>query len=531
MDSRYEETVAKTARMIGLGYRVTEMWECEFDEMVRRDPEMQKYAKEHPLVRSVANESLNPRDAFFGGRTGNTKRYRRTSGAEEIRYVDVCSLYPWVCKNGRYPVGHPKVYVGGECEALTGPDTANIDRVEGLVKCVVLAPRNLYHPVLPVRMRGKLMFPLCRACCENALQTDCPHDDEGERRFSGTWVSDEIKKAVAMGYKILDVLEIWQYKITAYDPITRLGGLFASYIDTFLKIKQEASGWPSECVDDASRARYLAEYERVEGIRLQPDRIAKNAGLRSVAKLCLNSFWGKFGQRENLPRTEVIKSRQRLLELLTNPETVVLAVLPVTEKVLYVSWACTEESTDPSPLANVVLAAYTTAQARLKLYGYLERLDRRVLYYDTDSVIYVRDRENSDEWEPATGNFLGDLTDELTEYGPSSYIKEFVSGGPKFYAFLVQLANGATVEVCKVKGITLNYQTRLKINFNSIRSMVIEAAEPIRVERQAIQRTELHHVVTRTATKTCRPVQTKRRLCDDDDGNYDTLPYGYRQCT
>ena len=59
---------------------------------------------------------------------------------------------------------------------------------------------------------------------------------------------------------------------------------------------------------------------------------------------------------------------------------------------------------------NVVIAAFTTAHARLKLYGVLEQLNRRVLYFDTDSEIYV---SKEDEWEPPTGSDLGQLTHEL----------------------------------------------------------------------------------------------------------------------
>jgi hypothetical protein len=36
-----------------------------------------------------------------------------------------------------------------------------------------------------------------------------------------------------------------------------------------------------------------------------------------------------------------------------------------------------------------------------------------------------------------TGYYLGDLTDELEKFGSGSYIEEFVSGGPKNYAFPV----------------------------------------------------------------------------------------------
>jgi len=38
---------------------------------------------------------------------------------------------------------------------------------------------------------------------------------------------------------------------------------------------------------------------------------------------------------------------------------------------------------------NIFVAAFTTCHARLKLYESLEQLQQRVLYFDTDSVIYT----------------------------------------------------------------------------------------------------------------------------------------------
>jgi hypothetical protein len=58
-----------------------------------------------------------------------------------------------------------------------------------------------------------------------------------------------------------------------------------------------------------------------------------------------------------------------------------------------------------------------------------------------------------------TGDYLGDLTDELEEFGSGSYIEEFVSDGPKNYAFTVFCpAAEKRKSKCKVKGITLNYK-------------------------------------------------------------------------
>jgi len=39
------------------------------------------------------------------------------------------------------------------------------------------------------------------------------------------------------------------------------------------------------------RDRYIRDYEAREGIILDPNEIEKNEGLRSIAKLMLNSFW------------------------------------------------------------------------------------------------------------------------------------------------------------------------------------------------------------------------------------------------
>ena len=66
--------------------------------------------------------------------------------------------------------------------------------------------------------------------------------------------------------------------------------LFKEYVNTFLKIKQEASGYPKDCVTDEQKQTYIEEYYEHEGIRLDPENIKYNPGLRSLAKLMLNSL-------------------------------------------------------------------------------------------------------------------------------------------------------------------------------------------------------------------------------------------------
>ena len=354
-------------------------------------------------------------------------------------------------------------------------------------------------------------------------QTACTHENVADREFTNIWVVQKIRKAVSVGYKIVNIYEIWQYEVTQYNPQTMEGGHFTDYINTFLKIKQEASGWPSDCLDEESKKRYINESERAEGIKLDPEKICTNPGLRAVSKLCLNSFWGKFGQRENLPKVEIVTTRKRLIQLLSSNEVDVTSILPVNDDVLYVGYVSTDENLMPSALTNVVIAVYTTTQARLKLYEYLERLGDRALYCDTDSCIYVSNN-SLNAYEPPTDKLLGDLTNELACYGEGSYIESFVSAGPKFYAFLVRKPDGGTVEICKAKGITFNFTNSKLINYYSVRSLVTnEGDTSITLHFESIRRTEFHNVITTTERKTCKQTFDKRRRY----GPYGSLPYGH----
>ncbi|XP_054266921.1 uncharacterized protein LOC128989088 [Macrosteles quadrilineatus] len=364
---RYERTKSKIAK---LGDNVVQMWECEFRKL--KKIENMKHLDKLPILNNLP---LNPRQAFFGGRTGNAKTYHKCAEGETIEYVDVCSLYPWVCKYGKYPVGHPTIYVGDRECRQRGLN------VEGLLKCKVLPPRDLYHPVLPAKMNDKLMFVLCATCGDGQIQSDCDHES-GDRALIGTWTMDEIRKAVEKGYVVLDMYELWEYKVATYEN----GGLFTDFINKFLKMKQEASGFPGWCETEEDKNKYIEDYFQKEGVQLEKDKIVKNGGLRSLAKLMLNSFWGKFGQRENQTKATIVRDPKTLFKMLTSPEIDVNRVQIVNDEVLVVSWEYIDEVGEPLQNVNVVVAAYTTAQARLKLYEHLDALGGQVLYYDTDSV-------------------------------------------------------------------------------------------------------------------------------------------------
>ncbi|XP_031342339.1 uncharacterized protein LOC116170237 [Photinus pyralis] len=507
------ETLAKSHRLKELGYIITEMWECDFRRLLTE--EMLSYTEAHPLM---LHSPLNPRDAFYGGRTGNAKSFYKVEQNEQIKYVDFTSLYPYINKNGKYPLGHPIVHTSEQCSKL------NLYTTEGIMKCKILPPQALFHPVLPLKMNNKLMFVLCRACSESFNQGQCEHNDN-ERALTGTWVIDEVRKSVEKGYKILETYEIWEYRTEQYNRETKTGGLFNDYINKFLCIKQQSSGWPTSCNTAEKKDEYIKEYFEVEGVRLDPSKIEKNPGLRQLGKSVITSFWGKLGQRENQSKTTIVRQPEEFYNIMTNPSVDINSVQPINEDTLLVNWEFKEESYTPLSTVNVVLAAYTTAQARLKLYEYLDLLGERVLYYDTDSIIYIT---SEGQFDPPTGKFLGDLTDELEAEGADSYIEEFVSGGPKNYAYkLWSTAKNCYVNVCKVKGISLNYKNSQIINFEQIKRMVLEGdkAEPLLVSSKLMKRTAEHNVLTNDTTKVYRTNSTKR--CFATDGS--SHPYGFKK--
>lgn len=340
----------------------------------------------------------------------------------------------------------------------------------------------------------------------------------------GTWVVDEVRKAVSKGYQIQDVFEIWHYNTVQYDPGNKTGGLFTEFINKFLKIKQEASGFPSNRTTREDKEKYIEEYMKTEGVQLEFDAIVSNPGLRSLAKLMLNSFWGRFGMRENMRQTSIIREPKELFAILANPAIAVNSIQEINEETVLTNWEYLEEVENQSNTINVVIAAYTTAQARLKLYEHLEALGEQVLYYDTDSVVY---KYKNGQHEVKTGCFLGEMTDELEAYGPGSYITEFVSGGPKIYGYEVFTpSTNKKSYLCKVKGVTLNFSASQIVNFDQLKKMVLnQETESVIISSKSILRTAERDVVTAPTTKTIQVNILKRRRIE----NFDTVPYGFKK--
>ena len=150
MEELYQKTLERRRYIENQGYDYVEKWECDFDAELKLNFKMKSFVSSLEII-----PPLVPRDAFCGGRTNATRLFYEAGPGEKIKYVDFTSLYPYINKYGKYPIGHPTIIT---------ENFRDVSQYEGLVKCKVLPPRGLYHPVLPYKTCGHLMFPLCAAC-------------------------------------------------------------------------------------------------------------------------------------------------------------------------------------------------------------------------------------------------------------------------------------------------------------------------------------------------------------------------------
>lgn len=492
MRDLYKNTQKISAKLIK-DHKLSELWECDFTKSF----EIKKYKK---IWKREVVMPLNPRDAFYGGRTNATKLLYTCRKSNKIRYIDVCSLYPTVQFYDYYPVGHPN--------KIFNPDYYDRNWY-GLIKCKVLPPRGLYHPVLPVKTHmgksEKLLFPLCYTCAKTKIQK-CNHSDQ-ERAIIGTWTTDEVNIAIKKGYHIEKIYEVWNFN-------EKSNQLFKEYVKDFMKLKLETSAWKGDfkTVED-----YIDAVKRKLDISLEKDKIQDNPGKRAVAKICLNSLWGKFGQRQNLSKTEYVTDIRRFYEILLDDKLDNINLAFVSENMVQMSYRLKYECVGNDFNTNVYIAAFTTSNARLRLYEMLDYLGENVAYYDTDSVFYIDDVTKNVK----TGCLLGEWTDELS----GNYITDWVSTGPKSYAYLKNKGN----EICKIKGFFLNYETSQFLNYKTLTKMVKKECKGVTIvdENKITRDPKTKNIINKYQEKLFSFDYDKRVINKLNNEHIDTLPYGY----
>jgi len=222
----------------------------------------------------------------------------------------------------------------------------------------------------------------------------------------------------------------------------------------------------------------------------------------------------------------LISQPPELYRFLATPGIEVVNMLFASDEVVWIAWRYSDEEPAPSLRhTNEVIGAFVTAGARIHLYGFLDKLQQKVLYTDTDSVIYIQPADGPALVE--TGDSLGQMTSELR---PHEMITEVVCAGPKNYAYKTfDPSTGAIKTVCKVRGITLNYSASQLINFEKIRDMILNGPEDETVIVRTAKKIKRKRgrggvsIISQPEEKTYRVSFLKRRRLNDNT----SLPFGY----
>ncbi|CAC5405435.1 unnamed protein product [Mytilus coruscus] len=443
--------------------KIHTIWECEFDQ--------QKYPEVDPHLKPI-----DKRDAFYGGRTETIQLYNNLSDLKG-RYVDFCSLYPSVNKYCKYPIGHP----------ITSTEISVDDYIKnnyfGIMKCKILPPKGLYHPVLPYKQltsdnTHKLLFGLCRTCM-NKISFKCKHIDDPT--------------------------------LNKHDKIH--------------EIKKRCK----ECKNIKNEKCIHSDEERVivdnTAYDLDIDKVKYNSGLRFIAKICLNNLWGHFGMRDNFTQKEYCFSLEHITKIVFNEKYKDISTMILDEDIVLTEYKNKEEYSKPNPSVNVYIALFTTAHARLKLYELLDILQERVLYMDTDSCIYNDDgSEACKKIESMMGNKLGDLTDEIVSKHNANHIKQFISAGPKDYS--MKLDTEKLVSCCK--GFRLNAEVEKKITLDKKIKIVTDENEKYEtVKYNNIKIGKDHQLKTVKQVKAYDYMFDKRMVYCENENLIRSFPYGY----
>ncbi len=286
------------------------------------------YWRRNHLKQDIFQERRHIIEKHYEGsmKGGRTEVFKRGL-FKDVYYYDFNSMYPAVCKegvsNGKYPLPSSVRTLNDSCYDY-------IHTYEGISKVKLKSP-DKYVPLLGMHDKnGKLFFP------------------KGD--IEGWWTHVELRKAHELGYEFNDVSK------TVY------------YDKEFVPFK--------DCVQRLYDLR--SSYKR-EG----------NEPMEKIIKTLMNGgLFGKFAQKIN-NKTECyhIKNfyvnKQGEAYIMIDGKKIVLYNFNIRGDYIY------ENIEIPAKIPIFImpiLASYTTALARNKLFKYLDKYNDDLIYCDTDSL-------------------------------------------------------------------------------------------------------------------------------------------------
>lgn len=476
------------------------------------------------------------REALRGGRTEIRRPYRTLSKEEwdqglRIRYQDICSQYPYQQAVHDFPVGCPRIYVWDnscfpcstckvlECDCLQphkdkriimetcdepGKEELLKEEWFGFVCASLIPPKDLYHPVLVHfdKIRKKSIASL-------------------EPIVKQVFTSVEFQQALKMGYKIV--------KIHRFDKYKKAPSLWEPTIKKlYLKKMCSSADLPSPEEQIRLRDAYEERFEMGDMLEesFQKQMWEKDDAKKFTSKINVNCGWGKHAQRPDMTESILVgggedKCIDSVIDNISGGYHQLKDCIVVGN---YVKYDYQKTHTSEYDLHDSYLpaACFVPAYGRMQLWEQLNKLGKRVMMNDTDSIIYLYDPK---QYNIPEGDIWGDWEVEGIDK-KNGGIRTFVGLGPKTYA--IKCDNGTTSVKCK--GLALKYSTTGIVNFASMEHIIkMYLQDEIRIRLKVPQMTfkyDFHNgISTQYILKELGFNSNDLKGVLDDEGHL--CPFGY----
>ncbi len=449
------------------------------------------------------------RKALRGGRTDVRKIYHKVSDEDwarghRIRYQDICSQYPYQQAVHDFPVGLPFIHYWDQryapclqhktdlCECPDHPnpnrrnplldrsckialnptiptveeliaeddeETGFVNRWFGIVCASVNPPKNLFHPVL-VHYDKELNKSV--ASCEPIKE--------------GVFTSIEFKKALQMGYELVT--------LHRFDVYHKKHSLWADTIkDLYIEKMVNSGNLPSQEDQDRLYREYDDTFNMGDALRdtFVEGRWGKNPAMKRTFKILLNSGWGKHCQRPYMAESVVYEEDKASEEVnaffqnCISDQYQFQDAIHMGLRTMYKFQKNKLTSTVDLHQSYLPAALFVPAYGRLHLWEQLNKLGKRVLMNDTDSIIYIYQPELGDEGNIEKSDVWGGWEIEDID-SKNEGIRTFVGIGPKSYALECEKDRyiGKNETLVKFKGLSLKRATEGLVNFKVMEELVLE---------------------------------------------------------
>jgi DNA polymerase type B, organellar and viral len=393
---------------------------------------------------------MDPREAYKGG----ISELYKLHVPGQIQMVDFVSQYPTSMlgeSTNPYNPAEQLTYgmPTGTYNRIVHPVDYKVDKeVLGVIKCTLECPSNLYAPFLGYKVPSRIcsqsyevLYGTCRLCMELRC-VQCTHSLE-ERVFTGTWTLVEIDYALSLGYKIHNVLEVWEYEHNNTE-------LFKEFMVPFIVWKTccKRSGLVENDEFTPKGAQTAQWLESLTHKPCTPTDFVNAPSKRNVAKLIMNSFYGKWGQRSQWSETQSFKEEDSAacMKLFGNVALHIRYCEVIHQHielgpVVYVDYEHRLPAVKGCSQKNDHIAAHITAYGRIMINTLVQQLGRHSIYTDTDSLFH----QHLEQPPYVPGFRIGDLELEL----PDAHT--WTGCGRKWYSY--RMPNGS--HVAKQKGVAL----------------------------------------------------------------------------